>query len=188
MSSILKVDQLQDSGGNSIISSNGSGTFTSSLPNTGITMADQFRTTATITNPSGGIDINFERADNATFAKIGTGMTESSGLFTFPVTGLYLIEWNYTMFTQSDASVNFYIRVTANNGASYDSFARTIMGNIDSSTEYNVGRSVGFVNVTDTSNFKIQFYIDSGSSNMNLIGNTAYNVTSYTFIRLGGSQ
>jgi len=28
MSSILKVDQLQDSGGNSIISSNGSGTFT----------------------------------------------------------------------------------------------------------------------------------------------------------------
>jgi len=34
MSSILKVDQLQDSGGNAIITSNGSGTFTSSLPNT----------------------------------------------------------------------------------------------------------------------------------------------------------
>jgi hypothetical protein len=34
MSSILKVDQLQDSGGNNIITSNGSGTFTSSLPNT----------------------------------------------------------------------------------------------------------------------------------------------------------
>ena len=32
MSSILKVDQLQDSGGNAIITSNGSGTFTSSLP------------------------------------------------------------------------------------------------------------------------------------------------------------
>ena len=49
MSSILKVDQLQDSGGNNIITSNGSGTFTSSLPNTGITMADQWRLTA-ITN------------------------------------------------------------------------------------------------------------------------------------------
>ena len=46
MSSILKVDQLQDSGGNAIITSNGSGTFTSSLPNTGITMADQWRLSA----------------------------------------------------------------------------------------------------------------------------------------------
>ena len=45
MSSILKVDQLQDSGGNNIITSNGSGTFTSSLPNTGITVADQWRLT-----------------------------------------------------------------------------------------------------------------------------------------------
>ena len=45
MSSILKVDQLQDSGGNNIITSNGSGTFTSSLPNTGITEADMWRLT-----------------------------------------------------------------------------------------------------------------------------------------------
>ena len=31
MSSILKVDDIQDSGGNSIVSSNGSGTFTNNL-------------------------------------------------------------------------------------------------------------------------------------------------------------
>ena len=45
MSSILKVDTLQDSGGNAIITSNGSGTFTSSLPNTGITEAEFWRVT-----------------------------------------------------------------------------------------------------------------------------------------------
>lgn len=166
---------------------NGGTALTSGFAN-GITMADQFRTSATISNPSGGISTNFERADNATFAKIGTGMTESSGLFTFPVTGLYLVEWNFTMQTLSDAAVNFYIRVTANNGASFDNVARTLQGNINSSTEYNSARSVCFVNVTDISNFKVQFYIDSGSSNLNLTGNTAYNVTSYTFIRLGDSQ
>ena len=32
MSSILKVDDIQDSGGNTIVSSNGSGTFTSNIP------------------------------------------------------------------------------------------------------------------------------------------------------------
>ena len=48
MSSILKVDQLQDSGGNEIITSNGSGTITvNSQPfKNGITMADQWRLSA----------------------------------------------------------------------------------------------------------------------------------------------
>ena len=32
MASIIRVDDLQDSGGNSIVSSNGSGTFTSNIP------------------------------------------------------------------------------------------------------------------------------------------------------------
>ncbi len=33
MSSILKVNTIQDGGGNAIITSDGSGTFTSNLPN-----------------------------------------------------------------------------------------------------------------------------------------------------------
>ena len=60
----------------------------------GITMADQFRLSSSLSNP-GNVDIttNFERPDDATFNKIGTGMTESSGIFTFPETGLYLVSW-----------------------------------------------------------------------------------------------
>ena len=41
MSSILKVDTLQDSGGNAIITSDGSGNITTNK--VGITMADQWR-------------------------------------------------------------------------------------------------------------------------------------------------
>ena len=92
MSSILKVDQLQDSGGNAIITSNGSGTFTSSLPNTGITMADQWRLTAdTNEDTTADITANWERTDTQDIQVIGTGLTESSGIFTFPSTGIYLI-------------------------------------------------------------------------------------------------
>ena len=54
-----------------------------------ITMVDVFRLTA---NQSGGtnadITSNLERVDDASFSKIGTGMTESSGVFTFPSTCL----------------------------------------------------------------------------------------------------
>ena len=64
MSSILKVDQLKDSGGNAIITSNGSGTFTSSLPNTGITQADVWRYTASTQQPSGLLSSNFENIES----------------------------------------------------------------------------------------------------------------------------
>jgi hypothetical protein len=44
MSSILRVDDLQDSGGNSILSSNGSGTFTSNLPSSAVNTPSFFAT------------------------------------------------------------------------------------------------------------------------------------------------
>ena len=56
----------------------------------GITMVDQWR----ITNDNNKtndqvIDSNWERSDTF-FAQIGTGMSQSSGVFTFPQTGIYL--------------------------------------------------------------------------------------------------
>src|SRR5210317_502917 len=58
--------------------------------NLGITMADQWRLTTNLTGDQDPIT-NLERPDESYFAKIGTGMTESSGIFSFPSTGLYLI-------------------------------------------------------------------------------------------------
>ena len=189
MSSILKVDQLQDSGGNNIITSNGSGTFTSSLPNTGITMADQFRLSASLSNPGNGdITANFERPDNASFNRIGTGMTESSGVFTFPQTGLYLVSWCFVLLNSSDNAVNFYTKVSSDSGSSYDNVARGLTGNINSSDAYNMGTTFAYVNVTNASTFKVKFHMDSTTSTTSLSGNTAYNVTHWTFIRLGDSQ
>ena len=37
------------------------------------------------------ITANWERNDNAGFENIGTGMSESSGVFSFPETGKYMI-------------------------------------------------------------------------------------------------
>ena len=57
----------------------------------GITMMDQWRIRND--NNKGNnevIDYNWERSDTF-FAQIGTGMSESSGIFTFPQTGIYLI-------------------------------------------------------------------------------------------------
>ena len=186
MSSILKVDQLQDSGGNNIITSNGSGTFTSSLPNTGITMADQFRLTANLSADATPITSNLERVDDATFSKIGTGMTLSSGIYTFPETGLYLV--TLTGFTEmtNDNYAQLKGRVSSDSGSNYDEICQTSGGSGSGFGSF-TSTIRTFINVTNASTFR--FKVDATSiSNGNLAGSTTTNQTCFTFIRLGDSQ
>ena len=120
MSSILKVDQLQDSGGNEIITSNGSGTITvnNQTFKNGIVMIDNWRVTSSFTGNANPIASNWERADNTIdLGKLGTGMTESSGTFTFPQTGIYYVIFmaSYNLNSNSRFSSKFcisYVSVT----------------------------------------------------------------------------
>ena len=58
-------------------------------------MHDLFRLTTTVSSTSAAsptaITANLERADDTQAGQLGTGMSESSGIFTFPSTGIYLI-------------------------------------------------------------------------------------------------
>ena len=60
--------------------------------NLGISMADHWRLTSNFTGSGmGQLTANLARVNVDGFTQIGTGMTESSGVFTFPTTGMYLI-------------------------------------------------------------------------------------------------
>ena len=62
----------------------------------GITQADMWRKSANQTMPSNAvISSDWERADTDGATYIGTGLTESSGVFSFPATGIYLINFKY---------------------------------------------------------------------------------------------
>jgi hypothetical protein len=61
--------------------------------NLGITEADQWRLNTSFSGDATPIASNLERADNASFGYIGTGMSQSSGIFTFPSTGIYKIDF-----------------------------------------------------------------------------------------------
>ena len=64
---------------------------------TGITEFDMFRLTA---DQSGGtnavISSNLERVDTGGWGQLGTGMSVSSGIFTFPSTGIWLVKFRVT--------------------------------------------------------------------------------------------
>ena len=186
MSSILKVDQLQDSGGNEIITSNGSGTITvNSQPfKNGITEADQWRLTADITANENPISSNLARPNNTGFSKIGTGMSVSSGVWTFPSTGLWKIEANVlAILNSTDAQILFTIRTYIN--SSPTDVAQAAMG---SKSDYTMGTTTFLYNVTDTSTHQLTFMLSSVAAGGSIRGNANFNETHFNFIRLGDSQ
>ena len=171
------------------ISSSGVVTFTQTPVGAFISEADQFRLTADTSNGfNGSITSNLERVDEPTFSKIGTGMTESSGIFTFPSTGLYLIICTPMVIAVSDNSADVYTQVSSESGANFNNVARANGGGGGSSFDRNTGNSNAFINVTNTSTFQVKFYADSFGTSSRLVGDTDVNTTHFTFLKLGASQ
>jgi hypothetical protein len=150
----------------------------------GIEEADMFRLTASHTG-DGDITSNLERVDSSGFSKIGTGMTESSGIFTFPSTGIYqiLVQANISYNNQSDNSATVSTSITLNN-SSYTNVAYALSGNGNQTGATGVTcYSQYFLDVTDISNVKVKF--TTGSFQGTLEGDTDINRTCFSFIRLG---
>ena len=175
---------------NSSVTINGSAVALggSTTISSGITDADQFRLTATITNTNADITTNLERVDNPTFAKIGNGMSLSNGIFTFPSTGLYSVLVQ-TFFQAKFDGLEVLHQVSTDGGSTYITTSSNDIGYFG--TEYVRGTVFGqvFINVTDTTNFRMKFKTSGmGNSVSTVIGNTDMNKTSFTFIRLGASS
>ena len=209
MTSILKADTIQDTDGNNIINENsntitiGASGDTITIPSgatiansgtatgfgiDGITEADQFRLTANVSG-DGDITSNLERTDNSGSTKIGTGMTESSGIFSFPSTGIYLILVQAAVSPYgSDTFAACRTLITLNN-SSYSTVAFAASGNPTPNSftgiPFQQGSSSFILDVTDTSNVKVKFDTSSFGGGSELRGNTDENQTSFTFIRLG---
>ena len=153
----------------------------------GIEMVDQFALTSSfsLSNGANQITANLARVNNGDSPGfIGTGMTESSGVFTFPSTGIYLITFNaYANSSGASLYNTRQIQVTLNN-SSYVTAASSD-ANFYTGTSYN-GSSLQYIlDVTDTANVKVRFRIDAQGTNITLLGNSGTNDTNFTFIRLG---
>ena len=152
----------------------------------GITEADQWRLTADLTGTNATISSNLERIDTAGQGTLGTGMTESSGIFTFPSTGIWLVQFDGN--AQNDAAtdnMSIIIKATINN-SSYTAIAH---GSTSSGgTAQNQAGTLfaqSLVDVTNTTNVKVLFETSSFAAASFLGGNTTQNYTTFTFIRLG---
>ncbi len=167
------------------VASGGTGTTSYTA---GITEIDQWRLSSDLSistlNTLTQITANWERNDTAGFGRVGTGMTESSGTFTFPSTGIYLITTTYIFHSTSGGSEynRMSINTTINNSAYTEQDCVAVS---TSTTPKRNSTSSSFIfDVTDTSNCKVRFYYHV-QGNILLEGDTDRNRTFATFTRIG---
>ena len=154
----------------------------------GITEFDMYRLTANITANTDPITSNLERVDDATFSKIGTGVSQSSGVWSFPSTGLWQVGAALQILPDVNDTVAVYLYATADN-SNYD---QVLQINAKSgSGAQSGGKSDGFtlVNCTNTSNVKVKFTCGSFENSTSRIqASSDFNMTYFYFIRVGDSQ
>ena len=154
----------------------------------GITVANQWRYTGGESLSAGStreLINNLEEVDTAGQGKIGTSMSVSSGVWTFPSTGIYLVQFNANFYSSgSSRYVIQYINVTTNNSSFTEAVeAYSSIKNVSSAT-YQTGHAQSLIDVTDTANVKVKFAI-LAHDDCTLQGDTDANRTYVTFTRLG---
>ncbi len=153
----------------------------------GITIADQWRVTSSVSlsNADNYLTSNWERVDTTGQGTVGTAMSESGGIFTFPSTGIYKVEWQgYFSDSGSSEASAIDIYLTTNN-SSYSQIAGGFTSVPDTgSLDFGYVTVQTFVDVTDVTQVKVKFRVYSNDS-VTFVGSSTYNANCATFIRLG---
>jgi len=177
-----------DGNANQVLTTDGSGVLSFADASAGITGADFWRLNTDVQFGTGTqiIDSNWSRVDSDSYGVIGSAMTESSGHFTFPTTGIWLIQY-YVSLTCTGGEVERFdnrIAMTTNN-SSYDDAAFSHLST--DTTNYRQSTSLSFIfDCVNTSTHKIRFnYNDVNNTNSTLIGASNATCTGASFIRLG---
>ena len=151
----------------------------------GITGYDAWYVTANVT-ASGDITTNLARQSGTLITKIGTGMTESSGVFTFPSTGIWKVSVKMQSVNIAGDTVLCFIVASDDNFSSDSNVGAAVFGN-NSSTSATGGTGFGEVllDIEDVSTDKVKFEAVSISSGSYITGGTYPDASVFTFVRIG---
>ena len=155
----------------------------------GITVAEQWRLTSNKTS-DGDINANLSLSNYNGIGNVNAGMTQSSGVFTFPSTGIWFIQFNAVLEEGSQSSndglTRFRILTTTDNSTynpvavAQEGVAGTLFAEFSGHSSVNV-----IFDVVSTTTHKCKFDVASLTTGNRLVGNANGIYTNFTFIRLG---
>ena len=151
----------------------------------GINQWDQWRLTTGYTAGTGYtyLTTNLESNDSSSFSVLGSGMTELTGLFTFPGTGYWSVYFQMNTNTTYGGHVteNIYIWYTDDNWAS-----QSVSTQSSGYGYYSEGTALtasGMFHITDTVNQQVKFGRYSPHTT-SVYGSSNENITYMNFIRI----
>ena len=153
----------------------------------GITMAQSWRLTSDFSGDATPIASNLEAADTDGAGSIGSSMTESSGIFTYPATGIYFVTFTLYCNKDGDSRYNQAVIENTTDNSSYSEASK--VGCLIQSTESSNGHSSAVASilfdVTNTSTHKTRFTVSVSDNSVTTMSDTNANLTHMIFIRLG---
>ncbi len=167
--SIASGSTLKDASGNAFVTTSG------------LSAAQQFRLTATITTTGyNDITSNLEVPDTENQGNMGSLVSESSGIFSFSETGYYGVI--------VQASVNGtqprVLTLATNDNSTYTEIS---WAGIIADSGGAIGFSMVILDVTNTTNDKVKFQSYTHSNGGNIYGSSTSSKTAFTFLKLGAT-
>ena len=165
------------------------GTLLTSSSGVGITEADSWYLTSSFTGNATPIANNLARCNLSGdgFDKLGTGMSVSSGIWTFPSTGHWLVHGDvfYEQISGSQSRYNEFAIFATEDNSTYVEVARS-GSYFDNYAAQRVGSATcqAIIDCTDTSNVKVQFKMQVHNTNVETQGSGSIYKTRFNFIRL----
>ena len=154
----------------------------------GLAMADEWRVATDNGETNNSVIGGWERNDT-NFSGIGTGMTESSGVFTFPATGIYKIEFNVISRRAANQAlpyVRYWLHLSTDSGSSFPN--SIAMGSSQMCTggdnQECFCAGTAMLDVTNASTFRVRLYV-SASTHVRPLYGSGTNHTTMTFLKLG---
>ena len=182
-----------DGSANQYIKTDGSGNLgfaTVSTPDARYTVWDTWILTSSISNYEGAITSNLARpsaVSGISWGTIGTGMTESSGVFTFPSTGLWNINAHF-LFSSSTAQQysSGSIQVSSDSGSNFSDFAE---GSNAAPSTGTYGVTINaLMDITNISTTRVRFFVGvtaNWTSGHSIDGTSGFARTKFEFHRIG---
>jgi|9_EtaG_2_1085328.scaffolds.fasta_scaffold24788_3 hypothetical protein len=154
----------------------------------GLTEVDAYRLNAGFSGAANPIT-NWTRVNENTFSKVGTGVTVSSGTWSFGATGVYLVRFDASLYI-SNTNVR-YVMIginTTNDNSTYNGYTEQYSHMSDTSGVSYTSISTGAImNVTNTSTHKFRLRCAYDDSNVHMEGGANESYTQVQVIRLGAS-
>ena len=153
----------------------------------GLTTVDQWRLTTGFTGNADPIASNWERVDSYGSGQnvMGSAMTESSGIFTYPSTGYWLTRFFTTWYSGEDRYLLSAIK-GASNTVTFGTIAtaNALILSISGSASMTTCCETMF-DCTNTTDCVIKFSTSSNTETAQVSGSSVSNVTYVTFERVG---